>query len=234
MSAQPFHAPGLAADCAAPRYSPVLWDLDGTVIDSGREIIQRVRRVVDEFGYAPLSDRQLRSFIGPPLIESFITTVGMSREDAERATLRSREIARAQAPDYLVSVIEGMPEVIADLQRAGVPQAIASSKGQWLVEAVLDHFGLLNSFAVVSGADPQAGRTEKEEVIAHALSWFDRHDVSRSSAIMIGDRIHDLEGGHQHGLPVVIVEWGFGDGEATPGALARVNSVADLRNLLGV
>lgn len=206
----------------------VLWDLDGTIIDSGPEIMQRMRRVITEFGYPEPTPAQLRSFIGPPLFDSFATL--MPAAEAERAVARSREIARSQDPGYLVELHTEVAQLIRELHAAGTPQAVASSKGQWLVELVLQHFDLAHCFAGVWGSD--ADRTDKPRVIAAALDAFGQRGVPSPDAVMIGDRIHDLEGARANGIPAIIVTWGYGDGEAVPGALARVDTVAELRPML--
>ena len=202
----------------------ILWDLDGTIIDSGPEIFQRVARVITEFGY-PVPEN-LRPFIGPPLLDGFREIAGMSTEDALKAVTRSREIARSQEPDYLVELHEDVAELIRDLHDRGVRQAVASSKGQWLVELVVEHFGLTQYFDAIVGSNEH--RTEKTQVIGHALEYFD----NPRDAVMIGDRVHDLIGGKAHGIPVIIVNWGYGDGEEVPGARARVDTVAQLRSML--
>lgn len=219
---------------AAPAYGPVLWDVDGTIIDSGPEILDRITRVITESGYAVPEPEVLRGFIGPPLIESFQKIIGMSHDEAERAIERSRAIARDRDPDDLVTLNPGVAELIRDLHRAGVPQATASSKGEWLVQKTLTHFGLAPCFDLMAGSDSAAGRVTKSEVLAHALEHYRTQGVDTSRALLIGDRIHDLEGGQQLRVPVIIVGWGYGDGEATPGALARVDTPQQLRTMLGL
>lgn len=214
------------------RFSPVLWDLDGTILDSGPEIRQRVARVVREFGYPEPTTEQLTAFIGPPLVESYERIIGMTPEQAQRAFLRSREIAKTQAPDYLVTLHKAVAELVKELHAAGVPQSVASSKGQWAVEQSLQHFGLAECFDVLCGADPQQQRIHKHDVIAYVLDHYRARNIDVSNGVIIGDRIHDLEGGLAHNLSVIIVEWGYGAGEETPGAFAKVANIAQLRSKL--
>lgn len=202
----------------------VLWDLDGTIIDSGPEILQRIRRVISELGYEVPDLATQRRFIGPPLLDSFLGL--MTPDDAAKAVLRSREIAQSQSPDYLVEIHDDVAELVRDLHAKGVQQAVASSKGQWLVELVIEHFKLTECFDIIVGSDQD--RSEKSLVIAKALTHFD----TPGDAIMVGDRIHDLEGAQAHGIPAIIVGWGYGDGEEIPGALAKVDTVAQLRSML--
>lgn len=214
------------------RFSPIIWDVDGTILDSGAEIFERVTRVVELLKYPALDQAQLRRFIGPPLIESFEKIAGMTPADAKLATQHTRAMAEDLPPDYLVSLYPGVAELIQQLHSLGVPQAVASSKAQWQVERGLEHFGLADCFVSLWGADIPAGRIHKHEMIAGAVADLTAAGFDAAGGVMIGDRIHDLEGAARFGLPTIIVEWGFGDGEKTPGAYGRASSAAELQRML--
>ncbi|MBN9612067.1 MAG: HAD hydrolase-like protein, partial [Actinobacteria bacterium] len=115
-----------------------------------------------------------------------------------------------------------------------LPQSTASSKPEVQVIAILEHYRLLDRFTAISGAQPgPGGRGEgKSEVIARAIERLAAVGVDVSRPVLIGDRHHDVEGGAEHGIPVIFAGWGFGDPAEAEGAVASAESVAELRELI--
>jgi phosphoglycolate phosphatase len=72
----------------------------------------------------------------------------------------------------------------------------------------------------------------KADVVAHATSELGRLGVDTNSVVLVGDRIHDVEGAAEHGIPTIMVEWGYGSPQEAHGAIATVNSADRLRELL--
>lgn len=214
------------------RWSAILWDLDGTITDSGEEIMSRISLALQAVQWPVPPSRELRRLIGPPMYDSLSVGLGLPPETARRATDAAHAIAREREPGTLTTVFADMPELLAELAGSGVPMAVASSKSEWHVHRVLDHFGLSPHFAVRTGSDEAAGRTHKDTVIAEALRRLDSKGVDVSQVVMVGDRVHDLEGAAAHGIPAIIVGWGYQDDEPVDAALARPHSPAELRELL--
>jgi phosphoglycolate phosphatase-like HAD superfamily hydrolase len=125
--------------------------------------------------------------------------------------------------------------LLADLRAAGVRLAVATSKAEPTARRILAHFGLDEHFEVVAGASVDGTRATKADVLAHALAQL-RPLPDR--VLMVGDRLHDVEGAAAHGIDAVVVGWGYGeadfaDATATNGA-AHVATIAELRRVLGV
>ncbi|MDQ0614590.1 phosphoglycolate phosphatase-like HAD superfamily hydrolase [Microbacterium sp. W4I4] len=120
------------------------------------------------------------------------------------------------------------------VQDAGIPQSTASTKPENQVQAILEHYALMDMFTAISGARPGPdGRTDgKSFVIAQALERMRAAGVDTSRPVLVGDRQHDVEGGAEHGIPVIFVGWGFGEPDEADGALAHVTSPAELQSLL--
>jgi len=215
-------------------YSCILWDVDGTIADASRGILPRLIRVLASYGLPRPEPEELSRWIGPPLIESFHLRAGLDADQAEEAVHRYRELARLAGYASDVELYPGIAEVIRDVHAAGVPQSTASSKPEVQVIAILEHFELLDRFTAISGAQPgPGGRGEgKSEVIARAIERLAAAGADVSRPVLIGDRHHDLDGGAEHGIPVIFAEWGFGEPSEAEGAVASAASAAELRALI--
>jgi phosphoglycolate phosphatase len=116
---------------------------------------------------------------------------------------------------------------------AGIPQAIASSKPEVQVDALLDHFDLTPYFTAVVGAtSDERTLSAKADIVAEALRRLDAGGAETGRSVLVGDRHHDVEGGAQHGVPVIFVRWGFSWPHEADGAQAAVDDVPALRALL--
>lgn len=221
---------------ATPRspYSCILWDVDGTVADGSRGIFSRLTRVLEHYGLPVPETAELSLWMGPPLIESFHLRAGMSETQAAEALLRYRELAAADGYTGSVDLYPGVPELIRDVHAAGIPQSTASTKPEPQVRAILEHFGLLESFAALSGArpGPEGNLDGKLFAVDRALARLAAAGADVSRPVLIGDRHHDVDGGAERGIPVVFAEWGFGGPEEGEGAIHRVANAEELRALI--
>lgn len=212
-------------------WSCVLFDLDGTILDSAPGIIDSL---IDTFTHVgiPVPPRdELMHYIGPPLITSFRERLGLSDEQAHETLRIYREDYRKDGA-FDAAVFPGVLGLLESLKAAGVPLAIATSKPAVQTERILDHFNLTGLFDVVSGAGEDEKHSSKAEIVASALTRLTESGADISRAIMVGDRIYDVEGAAAHGVPSIIVEWGYGSPEEAKGALATVYSADQLREFL--
>jgi phosphoglycolate phosphatase-like HAD superfamily hydrolase len=131
------------------------------------------------------------------------------------------------------ALYDGIADLLDDLRAAGTRLAVATSKSEPAARRILDHFGIGGHFEVIAGAD--GDRTAKADVLAHALAQL---GPLPQTVLMVGDRIHDVEGAAQHGIDTVIVEWGYGASDFTDdtvtGPASSVATIAELREVLGV
>ncbi|MGW0162936.1 HAD-IA family hydrolase [Mycobacterium sp. NPDC003323] len=210
----------------------VLFDLDGTLTDSADGIVASFRHALTEVG-APIPDGDLAGrIVGPPMHHT-LSSMGLGdRVDDAMAAYRADYTTRGWSMNR---VFDGIPELLADLERAEVRLAVATSKAQPTAQRILTHFGLDGHFEVIAGASPDGTRALKSEVVAHALEQL---SPLPERMLMIGDRSHDVEGAAVHGIETVVVDWGYGradfDGPGAPEPLRRVATMADLREVLGV
>ncbi len=200
-------------------YPYLLFDLDGTLTDPGEGITNSVVYALEKFGIHVSDKTTLYSFIGPPLVQSFMNFYGFSHDDANRAVECYREYFRDRGIFENVPY-DGIREVLETLKTAGKTLIVATSKPEPFARRIIEHFGLAPYFTYVAGAGFDETRSEKWDVIEYALSTMDITD--RNQAIMIGDRKHDIIGAKKTGLASVGVLWGYGNREELTAAGADV------------
>lgn len=216
------------------KFDTLLFDLDGTLVDSSEGITDSVRFALEHYGIHPSSREELYRFIGPPLVDSFMRFCGFSREQAGEATDIYRSRYRVKGV-YENRVYDGIKETLSALNEMGVTCALATSKPEIFANTVLDDMGLRPYISFAAGAelDDAEGRkrrlrSEKAEVVAYALESLGAADKTR--VLMVGDRLHDIEGARANAIPSAGVLWGFGNREEleTAGADYIVNSPSEL------
>jgi len=200
------------------RYGVVLFDLDGTLTDSGPGIASSVSHALSALGAAPLSDAQLRAFMGPPAHDGF-EALGFDAATSERAVTEYRSYM-AEKGLYENEVYPGVEDVLMGLREDGVTMAVATSKPTVFAMRVLEHFGLFGYFAYVSGSELDGRARAKQEVITNAITALAL--AGRDDVCMVGDRDLDVCGAAALGLPAIGVSWGY----SAPGELERAGPVA--------
>jgi phosphoglycolate phosphatase len=207
----------------------VLFDLDGTLVDSAPGIWASVRAAAAELGLPGPTPGQLRAMVGPPLQDGFAAVLGLRGEDVDRAVAAYRAHYAAGAI-FEVSVYAGIPELLARLRDDGATLAVATSKPTPSAIRVLEHTGLLGAFADVHGATFDGTVRHKEQVVGAALA---AHPDGRDP-VLVGDRAQDVAGAAVHGLPCIGAGWGPApDGElAAAGAAAVAATPADVPRAL--
>ena len=176
----------------------ILFDLDGTLTDSGPGITRCVQYALASFGIEEPDLEKLNCYVGPPLLESFMNFAGLGCEEAQQAITKYRERYEAEGI-FENEVYGGIPEVLAYLKEQGKILAVASSKPEKYVEQILEHFEIRKYFTVVTGSEMNETRTDKGEVIAETLRRLGAED-SRSDVVMVGDRSYDVIGARENGL----------------------------------
>ena len=188
-------------------YDTILFDLDGTLTDSGLGITKGVQYALGQLGYAVPPRESLFSFIGPPLHKSFQRHCGVDEAGAAEAVRQFRVYYNEMGGILENEVYPGVRELLRDLKAAGKRLVVATSKPQAAAEKVMRHFGL-DEFVpeIIGGTDDT--RNTKGKVIAYALREY---GVDPATAIMVGDREHDILGAAENNLPAIGITWGYGD-----------------------
>jgi len=213
-------------------WSCVLFDLDGTLVDSAPGIVTRIQKTFERLGRPVPPEESLVEWVGPPMLHSLEQKAGMTPQEALDALGVYREISAQDGAWAGAAVFPGVAGLIRQLHAAGIPIAITSSKPESQVKDVLTHFDLIEYFTVIAGASEDEKRSEKADVIAEGLRRLGDLGVDLSRLVLVGDRAHDVEGAAAHGIPTIMVEWGYGSPAEATEAVAVVHSTDQLSKLL--
>ncbi|UJP09590.1 HAD hydrolase-like protein [Microbacterium sp. KUDC0406] len=211
---------------STPAPTAVLLDLDGTITDSAAAITTAAAATLRRAGYPALLASALLRFAGPPIREGFSTIVGAPGDHLDDLVREFRRQYRPRMHD--VTVYDGMRDLLADLNSAGIPLALATSKVRTLAVQILQRLGLDQHFVVICGArDDETGGT-KAEVVRDALRALADAGCDLTAPVLVGDRRHDIEGAQANDIAAILVRWGFGDDDEGAGAMAVVQDVPEL------
>ena len=186
--------------------SVMLWDMDGTLINSAEGVTGSARLAVAELGLPPVPEERLTEFIGPPLHWSFEHLCGLSPEDAQAAIPVYRKYYVEGGAIFKARVYDGIIEVLRRSAEMGVRHAVATNKKEDLAVRVCEHFGLMPYFTLVEGSDA-AGLRSKSDMMLECLRKL---GASREEALMIGDSSYDANGAEEAGIAFLPAMYGFG------------------------
>lgn len=215
----------------APRWTWILFDLDGTLTDPVIGISRSIVAALEARGYPAPEPESLGWAVGPPIRDTFARLVGSGDpviiEDLV-AAFRQRFVPVGL---YENTVYPGVAACLEACRQAGCTMAIATAKPSILARRVLQHFGLHGHFAAVVGSYLDGRRVDKGWIIRRAMTLM---GADPARGVMIGDRATDIAGARASGLEAIGVTWGYAaSGElsaAEPTAVAR--STTHLRQLL--
>ncbi len=192
-------------------YRVILFDLDGTLTDSGEGIMKSVQYAIEKLGMETPSLEELRCFVGPPLMEQFMTFCHIPEEQGRKAVEYYRE--RYSIVGLYENVpYEGIQTTLAKLKAQGYVLGVASSKPEYFVEKILKHFSMDQYFDAVVGSELSGQRTRKSEVVEEALRRLGC-DQKREEVILVGDRKYDVLGARDMGIDCIAVSYGYGSWE---------------------
>ena len=206
----------------------ILFDLDGTLTDSGEGIMNCAQLALDHYGIRVPNREDLRVFVGPPLHETFLK-FGVPKEEVDRAIeiYRSRYIPVGK---YENLPYPGIRELLEKLRAEDHKLYVATSKPEATSIDILEHFDLAKYFHLICGASFDLSRNSKAQVIAYLLE----QTGEGLEAVMVGDTAFDVIGAREHGIPTIGVSWGYGKVEdmKQAGAAAIAHSMDELYDLL--
>ncbi len=192
-------------------YQYLLFDLDGTLTDPYEGITRCFQVALEAFGIEEKQEN-LKKVIGPPLIDAFMEFYGFSREEGELAVAKYRE-RFSKVGLFENEVYPGIPQMLADLQKAGKTLCLATAKPEVFAKRILERFDLAKYFTVVVGAELDGKRNYKKDVIAEVLRQLGNPPLGE--VLMIGDRKQDIEGAKACEVASLGVRFGY----AEPGEL---------------
>jgi phosphoglycolate phosphatase len=190
----------------------LVFDLDGTLVDTAPDLIGALNYVLDREGLPPVPLASARNMIGAgarKLIERGLEVEGRTVTGDELARLTrdfidyyAEHIADASRP------FEGLVEALDDLQKSGFRFAVCTNKLEWLSKLLLDRLGLSARFSAICGADTFGVSKPDPAILRETVA---RAGGTLSGTIMVGDAGTDIGVARRAGVPVIGVEFGYTD-----------------------
>ena len=198
------------------RFDTVVYDLDGTLIDSARDMQLAVSHVLADHGLPPVSEEDVRVFMGRgskvTMAKAFARYDKVLDDKALSAV--TREFVRYYAADPVGHTVafDGVAQVVGHFDKLGLKQGVCTNKFEAPSRTILEHLRLMPPIAALAGADTFPVRKPDPR---HILMLLERMGGDPARAVMVGDSIHDVEAAHGAGLPAVLVSWGYTDRPAS-------------------
>ena len=191
-------------------YKYLMFDLDGTLVESGDGIVASAKHALSTMGWEQLSEAEYKKFIGPPLFDSFTKFCGMNPGEADRAIEIYRE--HYESAGYLLApMYEGTKAMLDELREGGHTMMVVTSKPAPIAEKIIKKHGLDKYFVNLTGPSHEEKTVHKDVMIKRA---FEKNGITDpKSAVMIGDRKFDIEAANKNGVDSIAVMYGYGNRE---------------------
>ena len=210
------------------RFDAVFFDLDGTLLDTSAGVIKAIDHIAEIYHLPVLSLLKKRSFIGPPIQDSFQLHYGLSKEQAwELATAwrdAYKDLFLLEAEPY-----EGIYDVLRFCREYDIKTGVATNKREDYTKKLLDHFGFTPLFDYIAGTDFD-GRMKKADLIRACMEKVGISNPEK--CLMIGDTTGDMEAAKNAGVGFLGVTYGFGFVNGTKGKFPLVNCCSDIENYI--
>lgn len=202
----------------------ILFDLDGTIINSFLGITRCVQYALRSKGIDVENLKDLEEYIAPPLKQTFQKNYDFSDEETIDLIRKYRE--RFDVTGIFENELyPGVEQTLLHLKECGYPLVLASSKPETACERILEKYGLLSCFDEVVGATLDGRISTKEQVLKEVFQRIGSNDPK--DYVLIGDTIYDVEGANKVGMDCIGVSYGFGKAED----LERAGAVSVCRDL---
>ena len=187
------------------KYELVIFDVDGTLLDTSEGVLSSVKYTIERFGFDMPDDKQLRTFIGPPIQRSFANTFGLSGDIIQEMTAVYRD--RYKGDDLIKAVpYEGIYECFDSLESNGIKTAIATYKRDDYAQRIMKHFHFDDHTKIIHGADDN-NKLSKSDIIEICIN---ESGIPKEKVLMVGDTDNDAIGAEGIGVDFLAVTFGFG------------------------
>ena len=188
------------------KYSLVIWDIDGTLLNTQEGLISAYQYTIDKLGLSPKTKEEIKNFIGPVPKDVFINRFGLDEEKAQNASDLFRD--RYKNYDLLkASPYRGILEVLQQIKVLKIRQSIATNKRQDYAFDICKHFGIDYFCNPILGPENNTNKC-KTDFIRECLKFHSIKDLSL--AVMIGDTNNDKNAAQEAGIDFIGVNYGFG------------------------
>lgn len=212
------------------KFEAVFFDFDGTIADTGEGIFSSVRYAIKESGFDPVSEESIRTFIGPPIFDSFKRELDMNDEQCAFAVQKYRE-EYSRNGIFRFKLYPGIEELIRELKSNGIKVAIASSKPENFVKKIVEYLKFDELIDFISAPNSDKANAGKTILVKNAVAYF---GIEKNKAIMIGDRYFDIDGANGAGVESIGVTFGYGSEEElkNAGATYITSNTAEIRKII--
>jgi phosphoglycolate phosphatase len=227
-----------AAQWAGRPLSAILFDLDGTLLDTVADIALALNRTLREFGHGELPESDVRRMIGrgsPILIERALAAQGRPLEAADQAAMVERFFHHygelEESNEDRARPYDGAVEALREVHEAGLRTAVVTNKQHRFAAALFKRLGLAAWVDVVVGGDTCARRKPDPQPLLFACETL---KVPPTGALMVGDSVNDVQAARGAGIPVVCVSYGYNEGRdpRTLDCDSLLDSLTELPQLL--
>jgi phosphoglycolate phosphatase len=212
----------------------VLWDLDGTIIDSEEGITKCVQYALAAYGVDEPDLKKLKCFIGPPLDPVFRERYGMTAEEAWKSVEKYRERFDVKGI-FECCLYDGVKEAIIRLKERGYWIALASSKPEPACRRIIEHFGMTPYFDEIVGSTLDGSISDKDEVLDELCRRASLNaPIDKDEMCLVGDTKYDAIGAVKCGIRCIGVTYGFGTAEElkAAGAEAVCDTIRDVEEYI--
>lgn len=183
----------------------VLFDLDGTLLDTTEGVLESAIFAAKKLGYEELPYETMLSFVGPPIQNSFIKWYGCSQEKAQEAANVFRTYYKENAL-FKAALYPDLIDLLKELQMKDIKIGVATYKREDYAISILEHFGIAPFCITMHGAD-NFNKLTKADIVNMCI---DELGTEKREVVLVGDTEHDALGAERAGVPFLGVTYGFG------------------------
>ena len=186
-------------------FKNVLFDLDGTLLDTTEGILISIKYTIDKLGLKKLDEETIKTFIGPPVQNSFMDKCGTDEKETLEATRVFRDHYSNETL-FMARPYEGIYELCEELKKRDVRMAVATYKREDYALKLLRHFNFDRYCDPMHGADPN-NILRKDDIVRMCMEEM---GADKENTVLIGDTVHDALGAGRAGVGFIAVTYGFG------------------------
>lgn len=186
-------------------YKAILFDLDGTLLDTSSGVIEAVKRTIARLNLSALSDEAVQQFVGPPMQQSFQKFYDFGPDRA----LEAANLFRTNYQKYSLfkaELYDGVIDMLEKLKSLDIKMAVATNKSHDNAVLITEYFGISRYCGFIMGSDLE-GKLTKADIMEKCLAEL---NAEKNETVMIGDSEFDLAGAQATKIDFIAVTYGFG------------------------